>query len=230
MDDLKKKDARINANSNENSDAGGEESREIDFPRADLQDETNTLLVSKEKEDLAINEVVEDSEKLLEKKQEEVRRLNDRLLRAQAEFENYKKRMAREKANMLKFGNESLMQELLPVIDNLELSLEHANAAKNVESIIEGIEIIRKELLRRLEKFGLRVIAAQGEKFDPDEHESVAQIETSDYPEGTVVEELQKGYFIHDRLLRPAKVTVAKASNCNPPEGQPVKPNEAIKA
>ncbi|MFH0812136.1 MAG: nucleotide exchange factor GrpE [Pseudomonadota bacterium] len=152
-------------------------------------------------------------EKLLVQKEEELRQKHDQWLRALAEHENYKKRMAHEKANILKFGNESLMRELLPVIDNLELSLEHARKTKNVDTLIEGIELVRKEFLRKLEKFGLRVISAQREKFDPTRHESIAQIETGDYPEDTVVEELQKGYFIHDRLLRPAKVTLAKPSH-----------------
>ena len=155
----------------------------------------------------------DDIKELLSKKEEELREEHDRLLRALAEHENYKKRMTREKADLLKFGNESLIKELLSVLDHLDLSLEHARTAQNIEALIEGIEMIRKEFSRKLEKFGLKEIAAQGEKFDPTKHEATAQVETSEQPEGTVVDELQKGYFIHDRLLRPARVTVAK-----PPE------------
>ena len=153
----------------------------------------------------------EDLASLLKEKEEELHKEHDRLLRALAEYENYKKRMAREKADFLKFSNESFIKELLPVLDNLELSLEHARSEKSADAITEGIELVKKEFLRKLEKFGLSAIAARGEKFDPARHEAVAQIETSQHPENTVVDELQKGYFIHDRLLRPARVTVAKS-------------------
>ena len=152
----------------------------------------------------------EDLAKLLKEKEEELQKEHERLLRTLAEHENYKKRMARERANFLKFGNESLIRELLPVLDNLELSLEHARNATNADAITEGIELVKKEFLRKLEKFGLSAISARGEKFDPNKHEATAQIETAEHPEDTVVDEFQKGYFIHDRLLRPAKVSVAK--------------------
>jgi molecular chaperone GrpE len=152
-----------------------------------------------------------DLQTLLEKKDEELRQKHDRLLRTQAEFENYKKRTVREKADLLKFGNESLMKELVPVIDDLERSLEHARGTDQIDTIVDGIEMIRKEFFKKLEKFGLRQIAAQGEMFDPLKHEAIAQVKTSVYPENAIVEELQKGYFIHDRLLRPATVKVAKS-------------------
>ena len=153
----------------------------------------------------------EDLASLLKAKEEELQKEHDRLLRTLAEHENYKKRMARERTDFLKFGNESLIKELLPVLDNLELSLEHARNATNADAITEGIELVKKEFLRKLEKFGLSAISARGEKFDPNRHEAAFQIETAEQPENTVVDEFQKGYFIHDRLLRPAKVSVAKA-------------------
>jgi len=152
----------------------------------------------------------EDLASLLKVKEEELQKEHDRLLRTLAEHENYKKRMARERADFLKFGNEALIKELLPVLDNLELSLEHARNATNAHAITEGIELVRKEFLRKLEKFGLSAVSARGEKFDPNRHEAAAQIETTEHPEDTVVDEFQKGYFIHDRLIRPARVSVAK--------------------
>jgi molecular chaperone GrpE len=163
---------------------------------------------------------VKECESLLNQRDKELSELHDRLLRNQAEFENYKKRMAREKAGMLKFGNESLMRELLPVIDNLDLFLAHASTARTIKGMAEGIEIVRKELVRKLETFGLKSITAQGEKFDPDKHEAVSQVETSEYPEDTVVSELQRGYAIHERLLRPAKVIVAKTPAPHSPEAE----------
>jgi molecular chaperone GrpE len=109
----------------------------------------------------------EELARLLKEKEEELKKEHDHLLRTLAEHENYKKRMARERADFLKFGNESLIKELLPVLDNLELSLEHARNLTNADAITAGIELVKKEFLRKLEKFGLSVISARGEKFDP---------------------------------------------------------------
>jgi len=154
-----------------------------------------------------------DLEQQIAEKDEELRQTHDRLLRTQADYENYKKRVAREKTELLKFGNESLIKELLPVIDNLDISLEHARSegnSDNTDNIIEGIKMIRNAFLKKLEKVGLREIPAQGKNFDPTKHEATTLVTTSEYPENTVVEELQKGYFIYERLLRPTKVSVAK--------------------
>lgn len=153
---------------------------------------------------------IEELEKLLKEKDEKLKKEHDHLLRTMADHENYKKRMAREKTDFLKFGNESLIKELLPVLDNLERSLEHARKAPTADGLIEGIELVIKEFLQKLGKFGLSAISAQKEKFDPNKHEAVFQVETAEHPEDTVVDEYQKGYFIHDRLLRPARVSVAK--------------------
>ena len=150
-------------------------------------------------------------QQMLKNKEEEIENTLDRLLRAQAEYENYKKRMAREKEDLIKFGNERLMKKLLPVLDNFERSLSHAQEANTLDGIIEGIELIRKELLRTLSMFGLREITSKGEKFDPLMHEATARVPANDHPDGTVDEEFQKGYFMHDRLLRPSMVAVATA-------------------
>ena len=170
------------------------------------QEETTEALPSETSEE-TINE---DFAILLKGKEEELQKEHDRLLRTLAEHENYKKRMARERADFLKFGNESLMKELLPILDNLELSLEHARNATNANAITEGIELVKKEFLRKLEKYGLSAISARGEKFDPNRHEAAVQIETAEHPEDTVIDEFQKGYFLNDRLLRPASVSVTK--------------------
>ncbi len=154
-------------------------------------------------------EGLETMRKLLHDKEEELKEKHERWLRALADLENFKKRTAREKADLLKFCNEQLMKELLPVLDNLERSVNYARTAKNVESLIEGVALVRKSLLATLQRFGLKEIAAQGEKFDPSRHEATVRLETAEHPEGTVVEEFQKGYYIHDRLLRPAQVAVA---------------------
>lgn len=133
----------------------------------------------------------------------------DRFLRAQAELDNYKKRVEREKSSLVKYGNEELIKALLPVIDNLERALNHPQG-ENPDGLMEGIEITLNQLLQVLEKFGVTPVASVGEPFDPSKHEAMMQVESADHEPNTVVSELQKGYFLNDRLLRPAMVSVAQ--------------------
>jgi molecular chaperone GrpE len=136
----------------------------------------------------------------------------DRLLRASAEFDNYKKRANREMTELRKYANESLTRELLSVVDNLEraimMSTENQTA---VDSIVEGVDMTLKEILKILEKFYVTPLISMGEVFDPRFHQAVGQEESEDSPANTIIKELQKGYMIHDRLLRPAMVIVSKA-------------------
>ena len=134
----------------------------------------------------------------------------DRFLRAQAELENYKKRAEREKSSLAKYGNEELIKAILPVVDNLERALDHPQG-ENPDGLLEGVKIIYNQFLQVLEKFGLTPIAAVGEPFDPSKHEAMMQVESTDHEPNTVVSELQRGYFLNDRLLRPAMVSVARA-------------------
>ncbi len=137
----------------------------------------------------------------------------DRLLRLSAEFDNYKKRSNRELAEFRKFSNEQIIKDLLGVIDNLERALSSAVDQEGCSKpIAEGVELTLKEILKILEKYGVTAIAAQGETFDPTYHQAVMQQETADQPPNTVIQELQKGYLLHNRLLRPSMVTVSKAS------------------
>ncbi|MDJ0780395.1 MAG: nucleotide exchange factor GrpE [Desulfosarcinaceae bacterium] len=137
----------------------------------------------------------------------------DRLLRLSAEFDNYKKRSNRELAEFRKFSNEQIIKDLLGVIDNLERALSSAVDQEGCSKpIAEGVELTLKEILKILENYGVTVIAAQGETFDPTYHQAVMQQETADQPPNTVIQELQKGYLLHNRLLRPSMVTVSKAS------------------
>lgn len=142
----------------------------------------------------------------------------DRFLRAQAELENYKKRVEKEKNGLVKYGNEELIRALLPVIDNLERALDHP-AGENPDGIIEGIKITINQFHQVLEKFGVTRIAAVGKPFDPSKHEAMMQVESSEHEPNTVVSELQKGYFLNDRLLRPAMVSVARSPE-EPQEGE----------
>lgn len=138
----------------------------------------------------------------------------DRLLRLSAEFENYKKRASRELSDFRKFANETIIKDLLGVIDNLERALTSAvDQEGNAGPIAEGIELTLKEILKILEKNGVTVIAAEGETFDPTYHQAVMQQEAPDQPPNTVVQELQKGYLLHNRLLRPSMVAVSKGGD-----------------
>jgi len=138
----------------------------------------------------------------------------DRFLRISAEFENYKKRKDREATDFRKYANETLVKELLPVIDNLERAVEtSADHEDAVNCILEGVDMTLKEILKVLEKFAVKAVDAVGNPFDPTYHQAVMQEESEDHPDNTVIKELQKGYTIHDRLLRPSMVVVAKAAS-----------------
>lgn len=142
--------------------------------------------------------------------EEEIKNLNDRLLRTLAEFENYKKRTIKEKSEMLQYANDEMSKEMLRTVDTLELAIKHARETDQVEGIVEGIEMTLKQLLKSLERFGVSGFNSLGEKFDPNRHEAMLQVESADHEPNTIIDEAQKGYFLRDRLLRPAQVTVTK--------------------
>ncbi|OEU46451.1 MAG: nucleotide exchange factor GrpE [Desulfobacterales bacterium S3730MH5] len=136
----------------------------------------------------------------------------ERLLRMTAEFENYKKRSEREMNDFRKFANESLIKEILPVVDNLERALDTRNETNSdaLEGIREGVEMTLKGLKDSLKKFGVAPMDALGKPFDPNFHQAVSQEEREGYAENTVSKELQKGYMLSDRLLRPSMVVISK--------------------
>jgi len=145
----------------------------------------------------------------------DLRDMNDKYLRLYAEFENYRKRVNKDKEELVKYGNENLLYELLPVIDNLELALQHA--LNDVSTgLVQGVEITLKELRKTLEKFGISPIEALGRPFDPAVHHAMSQVERSDVDEMTVVEEYRKGYRLRDKVLRPSLVAVAKKAVSEP--------------
>jgi len=133
----------------------------------------------------------------------------DKFLRERADLENLRKRFQKEKEDLFKYGNENLILEILPTVDNLERALEHATD-DNASAIIEGVKMTLSMLLSALKKFGTTPIDARGTVFDPAFHQAMSQVETADQEPNTVVQEFQKGYLLNDRLLRPAMVTVAK--------------------
>jgi molecular chaperone GrpE len=145
----------------------------------------------------------------LEEKTREASEYFDKWLRLRAEFENFKKRMQKEKGDLVKFGNENLLKALLPVLDNLSRAIEHGKNAKENSPLLEGVEMTYKEFLNTLDRFGVKPVPALGEVFDPEKHEALSQ-EQSEQEANRVIAAVQNGYFYHDRLLRPAKVIVSK--------------------
>ena len=151
-----------------------------------------------------------------EAKEKEAEENYDRLLRLSAEFENYKKRSSREIEEFRKFANQSLIKEMLSVVDNLELAMNSTNGHKAIDKdLLQGLEMTHREILKVFEKFNVKPIDAKGQPFDPTFHEAVMQEETDDYTKNTVINEMQRGYMIHDRLLRPSMVVVAKPKEKN---------------
>jgi len=145
----------------------------------------------------------------LEAKTREAEEHRDRYLRAAAEFDNARKRAAREREEYTRYANESLLRELLPVLDNFERALLAARCEPAAAAVTAGVELTQRELLRALEKFGVTPFASVGQPFDPERHEAIARVPAEGRPEGTVVDETARGYLLNGRVLRPAMVTVA---------------------
>lgn len=144
-------------------------------------------------------------------KEQEAKDNYDRYVRQIAEAENFKKRNARERDDAIRFANEMLLKDLLPIIDNLERAIAHAASGENGKPLVEGVEMVVRGFLDVLSKFGVSPIVAVGEPFDPSKHEAIAQVVSDVHEPNVVVEELHKGYMFRDRLLRAALVSVAKA-------------------
>jgi molecular chaperone GrpE len=143
----------------------------------------------------------------------------ERLLRTTADFDNFKKRAAREKQEAIRFANESLIQKVIPVLDNFEMALAAAqsSSADGVKSLQDGVAMIQTQLKNLLAESGLEEVNAEGQPFDPNLHEAVSQQASSEVAEGHVLQQLRKGYKLRERLLRPATVIVAKAPPADSP-------------
>ena len=143
----------------------------------------------------------------------ELEALRDQHLRLQAEFENFRRRGLKEKQEGQLFGHQNLVKELLPAVDNLDRAVEHAeqSASEDLQQLLQGIELVRRELSGVLERFGVSEIEAEGKTFDPALHEAMAQTPTAEVAPNSVVAVMERGYQLHDRLLRPARVVVSKA-------------------
>ena len=135
----------------------------------------------------------------------------DKLLRLQADFENTRKRLEKDKQDFCKFANESIIVELLNTLDDLERTVELAQSKnQDLSAFLKGVEMILAHLYEMLKNYGVKPIEAEGKLFDPNYHEALMQVEDNELPEHTIVEELQKGYLLNDRVIRTAKVKVSK--------------------
>lgn len=152
---------------------------------------------------------------------EEKRELNDRLLRLAAEFENYKRRTRKEMDDAGLRGMESLLKELLPVLDNMDRALGAAKSANapGAASLIEGVQLVQKQMFSALEKFQVKSFDAEGKPFDPQFHEAIQQVDSDTLPAGTVAMVFQRGYTAGGRLLRPAMVSVVRGRASAEPAG-----------
>jgi molecular chaperone GrpE len=153
-------------------------------------------------------------EDFAEREEDELSRVKNRLAYLAAEFDNYRKRVAREKEAVVAYGNERILLAILPFVDNLERAISQTNADTPAEALLSGVQMTYDQILGELRKFGLEQISAVGESFDPNRHEAIARVAWEGKPEGAVLAESRKGYLLNGRLLRPAQVTVAQG----PPE------------
>ena len=147
----------------------------------------------------------------------------DRFVRQTAELDNFKKRVSREREDGIRFANEVLIKDLLPIVDNLERAVAHASGGGNGKPLVEGVEMVLKGFLDVLSKHGVSQIVALGQSFDPGKHEAMAQLDSESHAPNSVIDEHQRGYFYRERLLRPALVTIAKGIKTNEKKNEPNK-------
>jgi molecular chaperone GrpE len=144
--------------------------------------------------------------------EDELARVKSQLAYLAAEFDNYRKRIAREQESLVAFGNERILLAILPFLDNLERAVSQSQAIENAEALLSGVQMTYEQVLGELRKFGLEQISSVGEPFDPNLHEAIARVAWEGKPEGTVLAESRKGYLLNGRLLRPAQVSVAQGA------------------
>lgn len=162
--------------------------------------------------------------------EEELKASKNRMLRIAADAENYRRRAAREQEETRKFANETFLKGLLPVLDNLDRALSATQGEQNLDSLRQGVEMVFSELQKALTGFGVASLSAAGEKFDPEFHEAVLYAESEDVPAGYVVQEYQKGYFLNERLVRPALVIVSRGPVVVDAAADPVVDEAALEA
>lgn len=155
---------------------------------------------------------LQDLKRLYDEKVRESEDLEERSIRLHADFDNFRRRSLKEKQESLQFGHQNLVKDLLSAVDDLERALEHGaqSEGSDVQGILDGVSLVQKELLGALAKHGVTTIEAEGKPFDPTVHEAIGQVPSAEVPPNTVLQVLQKGYLIRDRMVRPARVLVSR--------------------
>ncbi len=199
-----------NDNSESQDEKQADQQKDSDANGTEAQKETGeTIAAESAKVDEIPSEVKTKEE--LKQAQQQIESLKDRLLRTNAEFENFKKRTAKENVERFKYYHLGLVKELLPALDSLERAIEHGKEENTtVEVMLEGIQMVLKLIQEALKKFSVSEISAIGEPFDPTVHQAVGTVESDTVPKDHVVDQFQVGYLLHDRVIRPAMVRVSK--------------------
>lgn len=176
----------------------------------DVQEEVKeqTEVEEQVQEEKTMEEIVKEQEAYIKELEEKMKESNTKVLRAQADFENFQRRMKQEQQTYMKYRSQSVLEDLLPVLDNFERALSVETTEEQAESLKKGIEMVYNQLLEALQKEGLEIIQAVGQPFDPHVHQAVMQVEEEGFDSNVVVEELQKGYKLKDRVIRPSMVKV----------------------
>ena len=181
------------------------------------QKKANVNTIGSLEEDSSVADTGSSVQDELTSKSEECKAINDKYLRLAAEFENYKRLTQRDQREQIRFGNEQLLKELLPVVDNMERAIKAARTNGSDSALIQGVELTLKQLFGILAKFGVQAIETAGQDFDPSAHQAVSYGPSNDVPANKVLDEFQNGYRLHDRILRAAMVSVSSG---------PAQPNE----
>jgi len=186
--------------------------------KSDLEKKINETEEEQEPETPPQTELIEaaSSNLQIEELQKQVDQYKDMLLRKAAEFDNFKRRIENETTNIVRFATESLIDDLLPVLDDFERSLKHSKESKEFNALVKGVEMIYLKLVKVLEGRGVKAFDTVGKAFSVDYHDALMQMPSKDLPPHTVIEEIEKGYMLNDRVIRHAKVVVSSV----PPEEQ----------
>jgi molecular chaperone GrpE len=179
---------------------------------ADINEETVNAAVEEVQEDNVSEESVEETltedQLRIQELESKLEEMNQKNLRLQADYDNFRRRTREEQAASLKYKSQSLLEQLLPALDNFERALKTEATNEQAKTLIQGMEMVYRQLADALKQEGLTEVPTVGEKFDPNMHQAVMQVEDSEYESNTVIEELQKGYMLKDRVIRPAMVKV----------------------
>lgn len=185
----------------------------VNIDEQENKDENNQNEDSENVEESKDEKNQKNDNKALEELQKKYDVLNQQYVRLAADFDNFRKRQSQEREDLLKYGAENSLKKMIEVLDNFERGQKTLESVEDCQTVKDSFELVHKQVLDTLTKLGLEPIEAQGQAFDPNFHEAVMQTPTNDYPEHTIINELQKGYKLGDKVLRPTLVNVATAQN-----------------